>query len=66
MRAMVLAVAVVPGVIAIPASDGAAIPASGELAATQVEFYQEGNRLYQEGDFEGALTSYLRLVEAGF
>ena len=35
-------------------------------AVTQVEFYQEGNRRYQEGDFEGALTSYLRLVEAGF
>ena len=35
-------------------------------AVTQVEFYQEGNRLYQEGDFEGALASYLRLVEAGF
>ena len=32
----------------------------------QVEFYQEGNRLYQEGDYEGALASYLRLIEAGF
>ena len=35
-------------------------------AVAQVEFYQEGNRLYQEGEFEGALASYLRLVEAGF
>ena len=35
-------------------------------AVAQVEFYQEGNRLYQEGDFEEALASYLRLVEAGF
>ena len=35
-------------------------------APLQVEFYQEGNRLYQEGDFEGALSSYLRVVEAGF
>ncbi len=34
-------------------------------AIAQVEFYQEGNRLYQEGDFEGALSSYLRVVEAG-
>ncbi len=34
-------------------------------ASVQVEFYQEGNRLYQEGDFEGALSSYLRVVEAG-
>ena len=32
----------------------------------QVEFYQEGNRLYQEGDYEAALGSYLRLSEAGF
>ena len=31
-----------------------------------MEFYQEGNRLYQEGNFEDALASYLRLVEAGF
>ena len=36
------------------------------VAFTQVEFYQEGNRLYQEGDYEGALGSYLRLIDAGF
>lgn len=35
-------------------------------AAGQIEFYQEGNRLYQEGDYEAALASYLRVVEAGF
>jgi tetratricopeptide (TPR) repeat protein len=35
-------------------------------ALPQVEFYQEGNRWYQEGDFENALTSYLRLIEGGF
>jgi len=40
--------------------------ATPPAALAQVEFYQEGNRLYQEGDFEGALASYLRLVEAGF
>ena len=40
------------------------VPGAGGSA--QVEFYQEGNRLYQEGDFEGALSSYLRVVEAGF
>ncbi len=39
------------------------VPGTG---SAQVEFYQEGNRLYQEGDFEGALSSYLRVVEAGF
>ena len=35
-------------------------------ATGQVEFYQEGNRLYQEGDYGAALASYLRVVEAGF
>ncbi len=54
MRAVVLAAMV-----------ASVVPAIGP-APTQVEFYQEGNRLYQEGDFEGALASYLRLVEAGF
>ena len=61
MRALVFA--------ATAASGLAAIPASGALevaAAAQVEFYQEGNRLYQEGEFEDALASYLRLVKAGF
>ena len=61
MRAVVLAVMAMSGV--------AAIPAFGALEVaplTQVEFYQEGNRLYQEGEFEEARASYLRLVEAGF
>ena len=84
MRALVFAAMAASGVVAIPTSDGAAIPASGAIevaavdvlasamfgasrpTADQVEFYQEGNRLYQEGDFEDALASYLRLVEAGF
>ena len=34
-------------------------------AVSQAEFYQEGNRLYQEGDFQGALESYQRVIEAG-
>ena len=42
----------------------ATMPAVGSVA--QIEFYQEGNRLYQDGDFQGALAGYLRLVEAGF
>ena len=76
MRAVVLVVMVASAVPAIPASGAlevAAIDVLGSArfgalgpAPTQVEFYQEGNRLYQEGDFEGALASYLRLVEAGF
>ena len=76
MRAMVFAVMVGSGLPALPASD-VLEPAAPDLpafatalnarpAVTQVEFYQEGNRLYQESDFEDALASYLRLVEAGF
>jgi len=41
-------------------------PLVSRAAAGQVEFYQEGNRLYQQGDFEGALSSYLRVVDSGF
>ena len=76
MLAVVLAAMVASAVPAIPASGTLEVAAidvlwsarSGGLGPvpTQVEFYQEGNRLYQEGDFEGALASYLRLVEAGF
>ena len=76
MRAMVFAVMVGSGLPALPAA-AVLEPAAPDLpafatalnarpAVTQVEFYQEGNRLYQEGDFEDALASYLRLVEAGF
>ncbi len=54
MRAMVFAVMAI------------AVLSAPRPTATQVEFYQEGNRLYQEGNFEDALASYLRLVEAGF
>ena len=52
----------------VPSFGFAAIPTpvEAEVAATQVEFYQEGNRLYQDGDFQGALASYLRLMDAGF
>jgi tetratricopeptide (TPR) repeat protein len=32
----------------------------------QEDFFVEGNRLYREGDFAGALESYLRIEEAGF
>ena len=53
-------------VFAIMAGSWIVMLATPRPAFTQVEFYQEGNRQYQEGDFEGALASYLRLVEAGF
>jgi len=76
MRAVVFVVIATSGLAAFPAS-GVLEPAASDVSAfamaanarpavTQVEFYQEGNRLYQEGDFEEALASYLRLVEAGF
>ncbi len=51
---------------AVTAACGVGMFGTPGPAVAQVEFYQEGNRLYQEGDFEGALASYLRLVEAGF
>jgi tetratricopeptide (TPR) repeat protein len=35
-------------------------------AAAQADFYAEGNRIYQEGDFEGALEAYESILDAGF
>lgn len=35
-------------------------------AAAQADFYGEGNRLYQEGDFAGALEAYESILDAGF
>ena len=35
-------------------------------AAAQADFYGEGNRLYQEGDFAGALEAYTSILDAGF
>ena len=63
MRAMVFAPMAAMGV---PAMLAIAVLVTPRPAVAQVEFYQEGNRLYQEGAFEDALASYLRLVEAGF
>ncbi len=57
MRAMVFAIMAGSGIVTL---------VTPRPAFTQVEFYQEGNRQYQEGEFEDALASYLRLVEAGF
>jgi len=52
--------------IAAVYAPGIGLSATSRSVLSQVEFYQEGNRQYQEGDFESALASYLRLVEAGF
>jgi tetratricopeptide (TPR) repeat protein len=40
-------------------------PAADSLTS-QSDFFDEGNRRYQEGDFDGALASYLRLEAAGY
>ena len=32
----------------------------------QDELFEEGNRLYQQEDYQGALTTYLRIREAGY
>lgn len=39
---------------------------SASAAAPQEDFFLEGNRLYQEGNYRGALESYRRIEEAGF
>ena len=36
------------------------------LAEGQEEFFQQGNQLYQEGDFAGALEAYQALRQGGF
>lgn len=41
-----------------------ATPIAGVNA--QSEFFTEGNRRYQAGDFQGALEHYLRVTEAGY
>jgi tetratricopeptide (TPR) repeat protein len=40
--------------------------ASVPPATAQEELYQQGNVLYQEGDFTGAIDAYLATLEAGF
>jgi len=39
---------------------------STEAIESPEEQFQEGNRRYQAGDFEGALTAYLGILKAGF
>ena len=36
-----------------------------QTAAAQSAFFDEGNRLYQAGDFDGALDRYRRILDAG-
>ncbi len=43
-----------------------AVAAHPLTAAAQADFYVEGNRLYQEGDFAGALEAYESILDAGF
>lgn len=48
---------------------GAQTPSPAQVppsaAAAPVDLYHEGNRLYQEGDFEGAAARYQAVLEAG-
>jgi tetratricopeptide (TPR) repeat protein len=39
--------------------------AGGGGASAQQAFFEEGNRRYQEGDYDGALERYLQIVDAG-
>jgi tetratricopeptide (TPR) repeat protein len=39
--------------------------ASATTAPAQESFFDEGNRLYQQGDYSGALENYQRIVDAG-
>lgn len=39
--------------------------AAGWDAVAQQVFFEEGNRLYQEGDYDAALERYLQIVDAG-
>jgi tetratricopeptide (TPR) repeat protein len=38
---------------------------AGGTVAGQDAFFDEGNQRYQDGDFDGALASYARILEAG-
>jgi hypothetical protein len=50
-------------VFALAATAG--LLAAGGKASAQQSFFEEGNRLYQEGDYGGALERYLQIVDAG-
>jgi tetratricopeptide (TPR) repeat protein len=39
---------------------------AGSRVAAQESFFEEGNRHYQNGNYEGALANYLQILEAGF
>lgn len=63
-------VAAVAALLAVEAPlVGAQTPSPAQVppsaAAAPVDLYHEGNRLYQEGDFEGAAARYQAVLEAG-
>ena len=43
-----------------------AVLLSVSSAAAQGSFFEEGNRQYQNGDYDAALESYLQIIESGF
>lgn len=53
-------------VVLVAAAAGWTGFAAHPAVTTQEDFFLEGNRLYRDGDFRGALESYHRIEEAGF
>lgn len=73
LLALCLAVAsalvpVAPVSASVAGADAAVTPAAPAPAAVadQEQRFNEGNRLYQEGDFAGAVASYGAVLDAGF
>jgi hypothetical protein len=44
----------------------AAMMGNAAPAVVQQSFFEEGNRQYQNGDYDAALNSYLQILESGF
>ena len=51
---------------AVPAAAVLSAEGAGRPPAPQESLFAEGNRLYQEGDFAAAATSYGAVIEGGF
>lgn len=55
-----------PGVVALAVAGLVATVLQPAPLHAQDELFAEGNRLYQQEDYQGALDNYLRVREAGF
>ena len=56
----------VPGLLALVAAGVLTLASAPAPLPAQDELFEEGNRLYQQEDYQGALDNYLRIHEAGF